>query len=245
MTEINTDKTTNHAIKKSIVHLKDISKKFDKNIVLRNLQIDLHPGHLYTLIGKNGAGKSTLMRIIARQENPTLGEGHILGHNIHEDHSLYGIGYLSEDYDIQSVKNIQQFYKTLSALYPQWSQQIFDTILSDLNIDQKKNYRSLSRGQKMQVAFAAVMASQQPLVIADEITAVFDSEVRDYVMKKLKAFTTNGGTVLLSTNIVTEAAPYADHVFLLENGKIVLDQNIKDYSEGQRASLFSENHTNT
>lgn len=194
-------------------------KSYGKQSVLNQLSFQLEEGKFYALLGKNGAGKSTLLKILLRVELPTSGTTHICGHSLEEDHGdqNQSIGYVSESLDYTFPLSVQKLFTHFKHFYPNWDQSLFDLILQTLRLDPSKIFLQLSRGQKMQVAFAAALAMQPKIVFLTEITAVLDASARSYFMKLLGQFTKNGGTVLMATNLVTEVQHYADYLLLLDN----------------------------
>ena len=74
-----------------ILKTNNLEKRYKKNIVLNNLNINIETNSIYGLIGKNGAGKTTLIRIITGLQNPTKG-----------DYSLYGVSY--QDKEIKNIR---------------------------------------------------------------------------------------------------------------------------------------------
>jgi ABC-2 type transport system ATP-binding protein len=209
----------------TVISLTQVSKTFDTSPVLQNITLNLQPGKFYALLGKNGSGKSTLMRILMGYEHPDAGSCSVLGRDLGRDSSArnFDVGYVSENLDYQVQLNVRALFKHLSGLYPKWDQKIFESILQTLGLDQSKYFRQLSRGQKMQVAFAGILASKPRLICLDEITAVLDANARSYFMSYLGQFVKEGGTVLMATNIVSEVQHFADHIILLEANQIRLD----------------------
>lgn len=216
-----------------IVQISHISKTYGEQPVLRDISFNLDAGKFYALLGKNGAGKSTLLRILMRTELPTSGTGRILGRSIDEDCGdlNQSIGYVSENIDYAFPMSVQQLFSRFNGLYKNWNQSSFENVLQNLKFDSSKSFKQLSRGQKMQVAFAAALAIQPKIVLLDEITAVLDANARSYFMRYLGQFVKGGGTVLMATNIVSEVQHYADHLIFIDDSHIKLDLPIKQISE--------------
>jgi ABC-2 type transport system ATP-binding protein len=217
----------------SVIQLQKISKSFGRNIVLKDVSLKLEQGKFYALLGKNGAGKSTLMRIIMRYEQADAGEGWIFNKSLDDDADELNlqIGYVSEALDYLLPVKIEKLFSHFGGIYPKWDQGVFDNVLRHLRIDQTKYFRELSRGQKMQVALAAAIAIRPKLIVLDEITAVLDASARSYFMNYLGKFTKEGGTVLMATNIVSEVQHYADHMILIDEGRVKLDLPLSEVSK--------------
>jgi len=217
----------------SLIRLEGISKSFNKKTVLSEINLSLEGGKFYVLLGRNGVGKSTLMKIIMRNEMFDSGQGWVFDQALDKDNSdlNYEIGYVSESINFQIPLKIKKLFSYFSQIYPKWDALFFEDILERLKIDPNKLFQELSRGQKMQVAFASALSIKPKLILLDEITSVLDSNARSYFMDYLKKFTIEGGTVLMATNIVSEVNNYADHIVLLDNAKVRLDLSLNEISK--------------
>ena len=217
----------------TVIELNEISKSFGANQILKNISLKLERGKFYALLGKNGSGKSTLMRIIMRYEQPDDGSGQILDHLLSEDSADLNleVGYVTETLNYSLPISIQNLFENTSKLYPKWDQSIFDDFLHKLRIDKSKYVRELSRGQKMQVAFAAAIAIRPSIILLDEITAVLDASARAFFMGYLGKFAREGGTILMATNIVSEVQHFADHMILIDDMQIKFDLPLKEVPE--------------
>lgn len=210
---------------KPAIELSKISKFYGQNQALCDVSLSIYPGGFYILLGKNGAGKSTLMRLLMRYEPPDSGLGTVLGRPLESESDNFNleIGYVSEAIDYVLPLRMNKLFKYFAEIYPNWDQKLFEGVLSELRIDLDKYFRELSRGQKMQVAFAAAIAIRPKILLLDEITAVLDANARAFFMDYLGKFTREGGTVVMATNIVSEVQNHANHVVLLSGGRISLD----------------------
>lgn len=233
------------------IELRNISKFYGKNQALKGVSLSLRPGGFYILLGKNGAGKSTLMRILMRYEPPDEGHGTVLGQPLESESDGFNlqIGYVSEAIDYVLPLKMKKLFAYFAEIYPDWDQKLFEGVLAELRIDLNKHFRELSRGQKMQVAFAAAIAIRPKILLLDEITAVLDANARGFFMDYLGKFTREGGTVVMATNIVSEVQNHANHVVLLSDGKVSLDSSFTELPDrfvkirrkpGDRTAIFDD-----
>jgi ABC-2 type transport system ATP-binding protein len=207
------------------IELKEITKHYGSSSALRGVSLMIEQGKFYILLGKNGAGKSTLMRILMRYEMPDSGSGLVLGEPLDSERDEFNldVGYVSEALDYQLPMRMKQLFSYFAELYPRWDQTLFESMLRELRIDLSRHFKELSRGQKMQVAFAAAAAIHPKILVLDEITAVLDANARGFFMDYLGRFVRKGGTVVMATNIVSEVQNHADHMILLHEGRVSLD----------------------
>lgn len=215
-----------------VLKIDRLSKYFFDRSILHNISLILEPGRFYVLLGRNGVGKSTLMKVIMGHEAADVGRIELLGHDRAHGRPLNGeIGFVSETLNFQIPLPIGALFEKVGAAYPRWDAGLFARFLDDFRLSPDAYFASLSRGQRMQVAFAAAAALRPKLFLLDEITSVLDADARNRVLEHLRERLADGACVLLTTNIVSEAQNYADHLILMENGRIGLDAPVREVSE--------------
>lgn len=216
-----------------ILDVKKLNKKFNDKTILDELSFKLEEGKLYTLCGHNGAGKSTLIKILMRLESPDEINGEIFGINLDKDDGgiFSQIGLVTESIELNFPFKITTLIELYPKIYPNWSKDTFLSLMEKLGLNIEKKMQELSRGQKMQVAFALATAVKPKLMLIDEITAVLDPSSRDYICKFIKTLTIEGCTVLMATNLVSEIQQYSDHLFLINQGKFAVNCEMSKLSE--------------
>lgn len=208
-----------------VIELNQVSKFYGSRLVLDKISVSFESGKLYAILGQNGAGKSTLMRLIMKMEQIDDGQARVLGASLLDDENshLAKVGYVSENLHYAMEVPIEALGALVGIHYPNWDQKIFDHFFKDFGLPAGQDFLQISRGQKMQLAFAIAAAIQPKILLLDEITSVLDANIRAKMMVYLKDFTRQGGTVLLATNIISEAQNFADHLVLVGSEKILLD----------------------
>lgn len=216
-----------------------LNKTYGNRPVLKGVSLEIQEGEFWTLLGRNGSGKSTLMRILMRQIPVDQGELVFTGLKHPSEHLNQVFCVLEKENEAHDW-DLGAYYQKLSEFYPHWSQVEFDriTLLYGVPLDRKPD--QLSRGQKTQVQIAAALASGAKLILLDEVTAVLDARARAHSLRELRAFCDRGGSVLLATNIATEVQGFATHVFVLENGSIVLNHSVQKLQEIYFKTLCDE-----
>lgn len=213
-----------------IIKLKNIYKNYDKKKVLEDINFELPEGKFTTLIGCNGAGKSTVLRLIAGVEEASRGELKLFDKNPFAYSFNYrsDIFFIHENYQINLNISLIDFVKIYRHAFPRWDNKIFNQIAKDRKISLKKTFSDLSRGQKMQFLLMVALASRPKLLLLDEITAVIDIDGQRYFLDHLKKFTEGGGSVLITTNILSELNAYTDHLILLQDTKLRLSKSVSE-----------------
>jgi ABC-type multidrug transport system ATPase subunit len=218
----------------SVLRVANLEKHYFDRAIINNINFSLLPGCFYVLLGRNGVGKSTLMRIIMGHESAGAGEVEFLGQSrsAEEGHYPSGkIGFVSETLTYQLGLPIGRLFEKVGEAYERWDHALFLQFLADFGLHPDSFFANLSRGQRMQVAFAAAAALHPKLYLLDEITSVLDADARNRVLHYLREEVRAGASVLLTTNIVSEAQHYADHLLLMEKGRISLDAEVEKVAE--------------
>jgi ABC-type multidrug transport system ATPase subunit len=215
------------------VELRGVHKRFGRNHVLRNVTLSMRPGAFHVLVGRNGAGKSTLLRILGRREPLDSGDAFVLGRSLADDRADHGQGvaYVSEATEYAVPITMRRFFRAFPEIQPGWDWASFEARVRDTGIDLDKSFSTLSRGQRMQIACAVALAGKPQVLLLDEVTAVLDARARFYFIEAFADVCRSGGTVVMATNIVSEARDAADRLLLLEAGTVAIDTTVAELSE--------------
>lgn len=213
-----------------IIELSGVFKNYDKKKVLEKVSFSLEEGQFVTLIGCNGAGKSTTLRILCGQENVDGGSVNVLGCNPYESKYPHrsDLFFIHENIEMQFPVNLLEMVKIYKSIFPRFKNSVFNQMLKDRKFSIKKNFSDLSRGQKMQFMLMLGLAACPKVMFLDEITAVIDIEGQRYFLDKLKNYVEAGGTVVITTNILSELNDYTDHLLLIQETKLMVDEKVSD-----------------
>lgn len=213
-----------------VIEVKNIFKSYGKKKVLENVSFGIEEGTFTTLIGCNGAGKSTTLRLIAGVEATESGEVATLGGNPYEFSYAprSDMFFIHENYQLAFSMNLLDMVAIYREVFPRWSNEIFNEVLKDRKFSIKKQFNDLSRGQKMQFMMMMALAARPKVMLLDEITAVIDIDGQRYFLDKLKEYTEYGGTVIITTNILSEMNDYTDHLILLQDTRLLVDASASD-----------------
>ncbi len=229
---------------KKIIELHQVDKSYDKKKVLEKVSLSINEGSFTTLIGCNGAGKSTTLRIMAGVDNSTNGEVKVFEQNpfSFEFKERSDIFFIHESLELDSEFNLITFIKAYREVFPKWKNDVFNKILKDRKISLKKTFSDLSRGQKMQFMLMVGLAANPKVMLLDEITSVIDIEGQKYFLDALKDYVSRGGTVVITTNILSELNDYTDHLILLQETKLMVDGNVRNLEKKFLVLKKTEEH---
>ena len=210
-----------------LIRLKGISKSFDGETVLDNMDLDIHDKEFITLLGPSGCGKTTTLRIVGGFETPDEGDVYFGGKRIND----------VPPYERQ-VNTVFQKY----ALFPHLN--VFDNIAFGLRLrktpDQeiktkvkemlkmvnlkgfeRRRVETLSGGQQQRVAIARALINQPKVLLLDEPLAALDLKLRKDMQNELKNIQHQTGiTFIFVTHDQEEALSMSDTVVVMANGRI-------------------------
>jgi ABC-2 type transport system ATP-binding protein len=216
----------------------NIEKKYGKNLVLNNVNLELEPGKIYGLIGRNGAGKTTLLSIMSAQNKSSEGLVKLGDVDIWENQyaldcicfareissSIWGKG-------VQNMK-VKEYLKTASIFYPKWDKTMAERLVQMFEINIKQKIGKLSKGMISMVSIIIALASKAEYTFLDEPVAGLDVIMREFFYKVLlEEFMETGRTFVVSTHIIEEAADVFEEVIMIKDGKILLKENTQELIE--------------
>lgn len=206
------------------ISLQHISKKFNENVVLKDVNAVLHQGEILGFLGPSGAGKTTTIKILTGQLKPTDGEAFVLGMNCQNiDETIYEqIGIVTDAsgvYERMSVyDNLKYFAKILSVPLEN-----IDILLKRVGLYEHKNKLAsqLSKGQTQRLILTRAILHTPKVLFLDEPTSGLDPTTALEIHKLLKELRAEGMAIFLTTHNMEEATKLCDHVALLNEGVIV------------------------
>ncbi len=200
------------------ISLQHISKKFNENIVLKDVDAILHQGEILGFLGPSGAGKTTTIKILTGQLKPTDGEAFVLGMNCQNiDETIYEqIGIVTDASGVYD--NLKYFAKILSVPLEN-----IDILLKRVGLYEHKNKLAsqLSKGQIQRLVLTRAILHTPKVLFLDEPTSGLDPTTALEIHKLLKELRAEGMAIFLTTHNMEEATKLCDHVALLNEGVIV------------------------
>ncbi len=193
-----------------------------------DISFSVERGELFAFLGVNGAGKSTTISIICGRLDRDGGEVEVNGKNIDIslDEIKRDIGVVFQNSGLDKVLGVKDNLRSRAALYGIYGTSFekryeeLDRMLGLKELE-KRAVGKLSGGQRRRCDIARALVHAPKILILDEPTTGLDPQTRNTVWKVIDELRTNGDmTVFLTTHYMEEAAD-ADHVVILDAGKIV------------------------
>ena len=217
----------------NLINVVNLVKNFDKQSVIKNISFNVKKNSIVGILGKNGAGKTTLLGMLLGLITPTKGDIFILGKNLklNKKEILSEINFQSPYVDLPKKMTVEQNLSFYSRLYGVKNFNIvIEKLVDDLKIRDliKKNYGSLSAGQKTKINLCKALLNKPKLLLLDEPTASLDPEtsifIRNYLLEYQKK---NSSSILITSHNLDEVQAMCSNIILLKSGEIVSEGNIK------------------
>ena len=213
-----TELTTEHLI-----------KQFGNRVVLDDINLTLKPNTIYGLLGRNGAGKSTLLSILANQISASSGtikwdKTPLTG----RDHPLQAIYLMSEQNIFNKENRLKKIMKDTALLQGAFNQTLADKMLADFELNPKQKLNQLSTGYRTIFKTIVALCVPADYVFLDEPILGLDANHRVLLYRYiLEAYENRPRTFVLSTHIIEEIANLIEHVLILDQSRIIVDDDLE------------------
>lgn len=212
------------------IDVQHVTVRYGKRHAVEDVSLAVPPGTVYALLGRNGAGKSSLVRCILGQLRPNGGNVSLFGADAWRERTrlMERIGVVAEEPDAPPAMRVGELASFSAQLYPRWQQSAFDARMRRFGIDAKTRSGDLSKGQKKQVSLALALAQSPDLVILDDPTLGLDVVAKKALFEEVIADMADRGiTVFVTTHDLGPAEAIADRVAILDDGRLVLDEEVE------------------
>lgn len=196
---------------------------------LKNISFSLSQGKIYGLIGRNGAGKTSLLSLLASFNRPKSGTIRVSGEEPFENAKImsqvsfiYNVDYSDEYY------TAKDFFEESERYRPNFDMDYAKELAKRFHLPLNKSINKLSKG--MQSALNAILglAYRSPVTIFDEVYLSMDAPTRkifyDEVIEDQNRFPR---IIILSTHLVSEMEYLFDHVLILDQGILLIDEDFE------------------
>jgi len=234
----------------TMIEAKGLSKYYGSFVAVKDISFAIPEGQIVAFLGPNGAGKSTTMKILCGYLSPSEGSATIGGLDVrtHRLEMSKQLGYLPENgplYQNMTPLELLQFFAEVRGMAPTTTKERLAYVVEQCNLQLvlEKPIDKLSRGNKQRVGLAQALLHDPDVLIMDEPTAGLDpNQIRDF-RQNIKTLGKTK-TILLSTHILQEADAVADRIFLINDGRLILDGTPDELKQGSSLEESFYNLTN-
>jgi ABC-2 type transport system ATP-binding protein len=214
----------------SVLEVLGLSRRFGQTVALDRVDLEVQRGSVFGLVGENGAGKTTLIKHVLGLFKAQRGSVRVFGLDPVSNPVgvLARVGYLSEDRDLPDWLRIGELLRYLRAFYPTWDDTFAEELREQFDLDPGARIKTLSQGQRARTGLMAALAYRPELLVLDEPSTGLDPIVRREILSAIiRTIAEEGRTVLFSSHLLDEVERVADHVALLDRGRIVLSEPLE------------------
>lgn len=208
------------------VQLNHVTLKFKKFEALKDVSLTLEAGKIHGLIGRNGAGKTSLLSLIAAFREPTSGEVFIEGSPVFENpEKMEQVAFVYDKDYKEETEKVKKLIALASHYRPHFDMDYAEQLIKRFKLPVNKPVNKLSKGMQSALNVVIGLASRAPVTIFDEAYLGMDAPAREIFYKEiLKDQEEHTRTFILSTHLVSEMDYLFDHVVIIDQGKLLLNE---------------------
>lgn len=244
--------------------IENLSFRYKDVPIIKNINLDIKPNKVTTLVGPNGCGKSTLLKTIARILKPSKGTVKLNGDDVHtsptrqiaKNMALLPQAPIAPE-GLKVKELVAQGRFVHQGLFRNWSKEdslALTQAMQETDITQfaDRTVSSLSGGQRQKCWLAMVLAQATDIILLDEPTTFLDLKVQVDVMTLLTKIAKNKGrTLLVVLHELNVAAAFSDNMIMMREGEIVCEgtpieimtsKNIKEVFDLDSTIMFEPDH---
>lgn len=213
------------------ISVRHIAKQYGAQKALDDVSFEIGGSEVVGFLGPNGAGKSTMMKILTCFVPPTSGDASVCGFDIREASMdvRRNVGYLPEHNPLYTDMYVREYLAFTAGMYKlrnvkEKVKEMIGTV--GLEREQHKKIGALSKGYRQRVGLAQAMIHDPKVLILDEPTSGLDPNQLEEIRGLIKRLGQER-TVMLSTHIMQEVEAICDRVIIINQGRIVADDDAR------------------
>jgi len=222
----------------AMIEARGLSKLYGEFAAIRDVSFSVPRGQVAAFLGPNGAGKSTTLKVLTGYLSPSSGSAHVGGLDVatHRIEAAARVGYLPENgplYPEMTPLELLEFFGNARGLSEDRLKKRIDEVVKQCHLEAvlEKSIFKLSKGYRQRVGMAQALLHEPDILIMDEPTSGLDpNQIRD--VRQLIRGLGQTKTILISTHILQEVEAMADHVILVNEGRVVFDGTVDEMAGG-------------
>jgi ABC-2 type transport system ATP-binding protein len=218
-----------------MIQIEQLTKQFGTLMAVNQLSLDIPAGEFFAFLGPNGAGKTTTIKMLAGLLKPNSGRALLNGNDIQKSPvaAKKDLAYIPDFpflYDKLSPQEVLIMVGELFGMDRKDAERERDRWFEYLHLNEYRHEltENLSHGTRQRVVFATAFVHSPKLMVVDEPMVGLDPRHAKLVKDALKDFTKKGGTIFLSTHVLSVAEELADRIGIISHGKLVACGNLSE-----------------
>lgn len=225
-----------------ILKVERLKKSYGDLIAINDIDIKLHKGEVFGLLGANGAGKSTTIECILATKQYDSGQVRIFDLNPQTNRKkvFEKIGVQFQEASFQDRITVKELCEVTSSLY-ETPKDYMEYLKQFKLIDKLRNSISeLSGGQRQRLCIVLALIPNPQIVFLDELTTGLDARSRRDVWNILRGLKEEGLSIFLTSHFMDEVESLCDHIAILKQGKIIFRGSVEEAVQRSPYSKFED-----
>jgi ABC-2 type transport system ATP-binding protein len=228
-----------------LLKINDLSKRYDNGVLaVDQLNLDIHEGEIFCMLGANGAGKTSTLMLILSFSEPTGGNIEICGIDVHKDPlaAKKRMAYVSENVmlygNFTALQNIEFFTRLAGK---KATRDEMSTVLRRVGLSEEAHVRkvkSFSKGMRQRSGIAIAIMKDAEVILLDEPTSGLDPKGGMEFLRLLDQLRSEGRGILMTTHDIFRAKEIADRVGIMAAGNLVRVLEREEIEEADLAELY-------
>ena len=211
----------------AVVEASHLTRRFGDTTAVDDISFSVQKNTIHGLLGRNGAGKTTLMQLLTGQDFATRGDIRVFGENPVENSGvLKNVCFIKESQRYPDEFKPRHVFTSAPWFFPNWDAAFADRLIADFRLPLNRRIKKLSRGQLSAIGVIVGLASRAPLTFFDEPYLGLDAVARQiFYDRLLEDYGDHPRTVILSTHLIDEVSNLLEHVLVIDEGKLLIDDD--------------------
>jgi len=211
----------------NVIEVSGLTKKFGSLTAVDDATFTVAENKIYGLLGRNGAGKTTLMQLLTGQDFATAGSIEVFGQTPVENAKvLQNISFIKESQRYPDDFRAKHVFRSAPWFFANWDAEFAERLIEDFRLPLDRRIKKLSRGQVSSIGVIVGLASRAPLTFFDEPYLGLDAVARSiFYDRLLEDYAEHPRTVVLSTHLIDEVSNLLEHVIVIDQGRIIIDED--------------------
>ena len=221
-----------------MISVRELRVDYGDFCAVQDLDLEIAAGEVYGLIGPNGAGKTSTFKVLAGLLTPTYGDVSIAGIDLREKPRELAqvLGYMPDFPPVYDDLLVWEFLDLFAASYfipkPRRNPEI-DRRLVEVGLMEKRNSMvvELSRGMRQRLMLAKTLLPEPQVLLLDEPASGMDPHGRAQMKQVIRDFASSGGSVLISSHILSEMNEFCTSVGIMQRGRLVVSGRVDEIAQ--------------
>jgi ABC-2 type transport system ATP-binding protein len=211
----------------AIIEVDRLTKRFGKVTAVDDVSFSVEENRIVGLLGRNGAGKTTVMQLLTGQDFATAGDIRVFGQSPVENASvLQRVSFIKESQKYPEDFKVKHVFRSAPWFFANWDAEYAEQLIEEFRLPMESRVKKISRGQLSSIGVIVGLAARAPLTFFDEPYLGLDAVARQlFYDRLLQDYAERPRTVVLSTHLIDEVSDLLEHVIVIDEGRIIIDED--------------------